>query len=101
MILTGVYTGLSPDLSYYFGSDNLANFENDECQTLLDEIKNIQDEKALKEKYNKIIEIYQEQMPYIFLYYSKNTLVFSQKLLGDFDTNNYNIYDGIESWYRQ
>jgi peptide/nickel transport system substrate-binding protein len=101
MILTGVYCGLSPDLSYYFSNDNLANFENDELTSLLDEVKNIQDEKILKEKYNRIIEIYQEQMPYVFLYNSKNTLVYSQNLYGEFNSNSYNVYDGIGTWYRQ
>jgi ABC-type transport system substrate-binding protein len=101
MILTGIYDGLSPDLSYYFGEGNLANYNNDEITTLLEEIKNIQDEKVLKEKYNRIIEICQEQMPYVFLYYSKNTLVYSQNLYGEFNTSSYNVYDGIGTWYRQ
>jgi peptide/nickel transport system substrate-binding protein len=101
IILTGVYTGISPDLSYYFGNGNLANFDNEEITSLLDEIKNIRDENILKEKYKRIIEIYQEQMPYVFLYYSKTTLVYSQSLYGEFNSNSYNIYDGIGTWYRQ
>lgn len=101
MILTGVNSGFSPDLSYYFGLNNIANFQNDEMNQLLNEIKNVQDEKVLKEKYNRIIEIYEEQMPYVFLYYSKNTLVYSTKLMGEFRPNSYNIYESIGSWYRQ
>lgn len=101
MILTGVYSGFSPDLSSYFAQGNIANFQNDEMNKLLDEVKNVQDEKVLKEKYNRIIEIYEEQMPYVFLYYSKNTLVYSTKLMGDFRPNSYNVYEGIGAWYRQ
>lgn len=101
MILTGVYTGLSPDISSYFGVNNLSNFQNEEMQNLLNEIKNIKDEKLLKEKYKRIIEIYEEQMPVVFLYYSKNTFVYSQKLVGEFNPNSYNIYENIGSWYRQ
>lgn len=101
MILTGVNRGVSPDLSYYFAPNNMANFYNEEMNQLLNEVKNIRDEKVLKEKYNRIIEIYEEQMPYVFLYYSKNTLVYSTKLVGEFNPNSYNIYEGISGWYRR
>lgn len=101
MILTGVYSGLSPDISSYFGTNNIANFKNEEINQLLNEIKNIQDEKILKEKYKRVIEIYEEQMPYVFLYYSKNTLVCSTKMGGEFNPNNYNIYENIGTWYKQ
>ncbi|MBO5479338.1 MAG: peptide ABC transporter substrate-binding protein [Clostridia bacterium] len=101
MILTGVNSGFSPDLSYYFAQGNIANFQNDEIQQLLNEVKNVQDEKVLKEKYKRMIEIYEEQMPYVFLYYSKSTLVCSTKLMGDFRPNSYNVYEGIGSWYKQ
>lgn len=101
MILTGVYTGFSPDVTTYFGEGNLANYENEEIKQILNEINNIQDEKLQKEKYERIIQLYEEQMPYIFLYQSQNILAYSSKLLGDINPNRYNIYEGIGSWYRQ
>lgn len=101
MILTGVYSGISPDLSPYFGENNIANFSNEEMRSLINEVKNIQDEKILKEKYSRIVEIYEEEMPYVFLYYSKNTLVYSPNLVGELNPNSYNVYEGIETWYRQ
>lgn len=101
MILTGVSSGFSPNVSSYFGAGNVANFQNEEMTTLLEEIKNIQDEKLLKEKYKRVIEIYEEQMPYIFLYYNRATFVYSANLVGEFNPNSYNIYEGIETWYRQ
>lgn len=101
IILTGVLNGTSPNLSSYFGADNIANFQNEEMTRLLEEVKNIQDEKLLKEKYKRMIEIYEEQMPYLFLYYNKSTLVYSPKLVGEFNPNSYNIYEGIGTWYRQ
>ena len=101
MILTGVYTGYSPDLSSYFGDANLANFQNEEIKRLIQEIKEIQDEKILKEKYQRICEIYKEQMPYVFLYLNQNTLAYSTKLLGEIDPYSYDVYQGIGTWYRQ
>ena len=101
MILTGVYSGLSPDLSQYFDENNIANFNNEEMKSLINDVKNIQDEKVLKEKYSRIIEIYEQEMPYVFLYYSKNTLVYSPNLVGELNPNRYNVYEGIGTWYRQ
>ena len=101
MILTGVYSGLSPDLSQYFDENNIANFNNEEMKSLINDVKNVQDEKMLKEKYNRIIEIYEQEMPYVFLYYSKNTLVYSPNLVGELNPNRYNVYEGIGTWYRQ
>lgn len=101
MMLTGVNRGVSPDLSSYFGQNNLSNFANEEMINLLNEVKNIREETVLKEKYNRIIEIYEEQMPYVFLYNNKQTLVYSPNLIGDINPNRYNVYEGIETWYRQ
>lgn len=101
MILTGVYTSYSPDLTTYFGKNNLANFNNDEVNSIMQEINNITDEKLLKEKYIRLEEIYTEQIPYIFLYHSKNTLICSPKLIGDIQPNTYNLFFNIDTWYRE
>ncbi len=101
MILTGVNRGIAPDLSTYFGQNNIANFVNEEMINLLKEVKDIREETILKEKYTRMIEIYQEQMPYIFLYHNKQTLVYSPNVIGDVNPNRYNVYEGIETWYRQ
>lgn len=101
MILTGVNRGIAPDLSKYFSENNLANFTNEEMHSLLNEVKNIRDEAILKEKYNRMIQIYQEQIPYVFLYHNKQTLVYNQNVIGEMDPNRYNVYEGIETWYRQ
>lgn len=101
MILTGVYSSYSPDVTTYFGDNNLANFNNENAIQLINEINDITDEKVLKEKYNSLIDIYKEEMPYIYLYYNKNSLICSPNLMGDIKPNSYNIFYNIGSWYRQ
>lgn len=101
MLLTGMNVGYSPDLSSYFGENNLANFNQEEMKQIINEVKNIQDEKVLKEKYQRMVEIYEEQMPYVFLSFNKNHFVYHQKLVGEMNPNRYNSYQGISSWYRQ
>lgn len=101
MILTGKYTSLSPDLSSYFGTGNLANYNNGNINQIISEMNNINDEKILKEKINQLIEVYKQDMPYVYLYNNRSTLIYSTKLMGDVNPNNYNIFYNIGSWYRQ
>ena len=39
MIITGVNNGYSPDLSYFLGEGNIANYENQEVLSILSEFK--------------------------------------------------------------
>lgn len=101
MIITGVYNGYSPDLSYFLGEDNIANYKNEEITNLLEDLKNVTDESVMKEKYNRIIEIYEDELPYICLYRNKSKVIYSMKLTGEFEPNNYTAYYHFEKWYRQ
>ena len=101
MIITGVNNGYSPDLTYFFGKDNIANYENEEITGILNDIKNISDKDMLTEKYNRIIEIYEDEMPYICLYRNKEKVVYSIRLTGEVIPNNYSVYHNFENWYRQ
>lgn len=101
MIITGVNNGYSPNLTYFLGDNNISNYENEEISELLSEIKNISEPKMLKEKYNRIIEIYEDEVPYICLYRNKNKVVHGIRLTGEIRPNNYTVYYNFENWYRQ
>ena len=64
------------------------------------DVKSITDENLLKEKYKRIVEIYEQEKPFISLYRDKTTIVKSQNLAGDIKGNNYFSYFGLENWYR-
>lgn len=101
MILTGIYNGYSPDLSYFFGDSNIGNYENEEMQSILNEVSNITVEEELKTKYKRIVEIYEEEVPYICLYRNKASVIYNMKLIGEFSPNNYTAYYHLDKWYRQ
>lgn len=100
MILTGVYNSYSPDVNKFFGQNNLQNYKNDEMNNILTEVKSITDEGLLKEKYKRIIEIYEQEKPFISLYRDKISVVKNQNLAGEIKANNYYSYYGLENWYR-
>ena len=101
MIITGVNNGYSSDLSYFLSKGNIANYENEEITSILNEVKNISDKDLLKEKYNRIIEIYEDEVPYICLYRNKSKVVYSIRVTGNINPNNYTAYYNFEDWYRQ
>lgn len=100
MILTGVYNSYSPDVSTFFGENNLQNYSNEELNGILKEIKTITDNKLLKEKYKRIIEIYEDESPFIGLYRNKISIIKSQNLAGEVIGNNYFSYYSLENWHR-
>lgn len=93
--------GYSPSLNKYFKDTNLANYRNEEITNILNEIENTTDENELKQKYTRITEIYNNEVPYISLYYNTNTMIYSTNLKGTITPNSYNLFYGIESWYRE
>ena len=101
MVLTSANYSYSPSLNKYFKADNLANYKNDEITKLLDEIEDTTDENELKQKYTRITEIYNDEVPYISLYYNTNTMIYSTSLKGTVKPNSYNLFYGIGSWYRE
>lgn len=101
IILTGVYSGYSPELNGFFGENNLANYQNSEIDALLKDINTISSEDLQKEKYKKIIEIYQKEVPYLGLYRNQVTVAYGQSVMGDVTPNNYSIFYQFSNWYRQ
>lgn len=100
MILTGVTLSLSPNLETFFGSGNLANYNNEEINSILNEVKNITKEDLLKEKYNRIREIYNDEIPYIGLYSNYYEVASNWTLKGNIPANWYNIFINIANWYK-
>lgn len=101
LMLAGMNIGLNPDINLYLGDNNIANFDNEEAKEILNDIGSITDESILKEKYKKLAEIYKDESPYKSLYLNKRTIIYSNNLICDMKPNNYNIFYGIENWYRE
>lgn len=100
MILTGITQSASPNLETFFGENNLANYSNEEVSTIMNEVKNITKDELLKEKYDKLRQIYNEEVPYVGLYNSYYAIVSSWNLKGNITANWYNIFMDINNWYK-
>lgn len=88
----------SPSLEKYFNKNNLANYNNEKINNMLNEIKS---ENEIKPTYSKINQIYNEEIPYISLYFETNTIIYSQNIKGKIMPNSYNLFYEIEQWHRE
>lgn len=100
-ILVNMLTSYSPNLNTYIGSGNLSNYNNDEVNQILSEANNIADNNLLKEKYRRLIEIYNDEKPFLSISRKKNLLVYNTNLTGNLKPTAQNIYTHIDKWYRK
>jgi len=100
LILTGRMLSLYPNLNSFFGRENLFNYYNEEIIRLLAEINNVRDENLLREKYGRIVEIYNEEMPFISLYFNANILIANNNVRGNLSHNWHNAFYNITTWHR-
>lgn len=101
IIITGIALGYSPSLRTFFGDNNIANYYNQEVMDLMNEASNTADENVLYNNYNRIYDIYLEEVPYIGLYRNTDVIVYNQGLVCNLTANSFNMYHNIEKWYRQ
>ena len=101
ILLTGIYNGYSPELSYFYGNNNIANYKNQEVESIISEVKNISEQKVFGEKYKRLIEITKDDCPYVGLYRNKNFLLINQNVVGSYEPTNYNVFRKFESWNRE
>ena len=100
MILCSINLSVSPDLSTFFGANNLANYSNEEATNIMNEVKNLNDENKLKEDYKRLGEIYKTEMPYLSLYNNKYTVAYNQSLAGTLEPNWFYQFYNIEDWHK-
>ena len=100
MMLCSIEQPIAPDLTTYFGYNNLANFNNQEVKEILNYSTNISNENDLKEKYQRLYEIYNEEVPYIGLARNKILTLKNTDLVGEIKANWYSMFYNIDEWYK-
>lgn len=99
MMLCSITQPIAPDLTTYFGSNNLANYYPQEVNEIMSYIENGTDEKELKNKFQRLYEIYNEDVPYIGIARNKILAINNTNLVGEIKANWYNLFSNISNWY--
>lgn len=100
MILCSINLSVSPDVSTFFGTENLANYSNEEVSNIMNEIKNLNDENKLKQNYKRLGEIYKTEMPYLSLYNNKYTVAYNSSIAGTLEPNWFYQFYNIKDWHK-
>lgn len=100
-MLVGVQTNYTPNLETFFGQNNISNYNNEEVKEILKIVKNTGNQDEIKAQYQKLYDIYIEEVPYIGLYRHTDSVIYNQGLVCNLNANSFNIFNNIEKWYRQ
>ena len=101
MILMETVLPIYPNLEMFFGENNLLNYKNEKITALINQINFIEDENILSKNYKEIIEIYNEEIPFISLFNNPNYILYNENIKGDLSHNWYNVFYNIDTWYKQ
>ena len=91
MILTGITNSVKPELTYFYGENNIANYNNADVKKNLETVDNYAD---LQRQVN-------QDIPYIGLYRNKITVILNANVGGNFKPTSYFTYYNFNEWYRQ
>ena len=100
MIVCSINLSISPDLSTFFSTNNLANYSNETVTNIMEELKNMTDEEKIKDDYKKLAEIYKNDVPYLSLYNNKYIVAYSRNLAGTIEPNWFYQFYNIEEWHK-
>lgn len=92
--LTQKTVSIKPEIDEYFDE------ENTQAKDLLNEIKNIDNEQVIEEKYEQILKIYNEEIPIIGLYFNSDIVAYSNRIKGNITGNWYSVFYNIKDWYK-
>ena len=70
------------------------------CSNILAFYFKPKEEHKLKPKYERIVNIFFDEQPFIGIYRGRTNIVKNQNLAGEIKGNNYFSYYGLENWYR-
>lgn len=86
------------DLSEFMGENNLSGYYSKMAVDTFNKISLTDAAEEKKEGYLKVQEIFNDELPHISLYYTKESIQFSDKIKKGLTPNGVNVYNGIENW---
>ncbi len=101
LAIIGRRSDFTPSLEVFFGDNNYFQYNHNEIKSLMIKARTETDESKFLEIYNKIYNIYLEDIPFIGVYRNTKRLITSLGLHMDSIPNSYNMLYNIENWYRK
>lgn len=92
LVLNKKMVEIVPKIDYYF--------QDEELKQYIINSYSVENKEVLKERYNKIIEQYEEKLPFMGLFFNSYIIIHHSKVKGNFDGNWYNMFYNIDTWYK-
>lgn len=91
---------MSPDfdLSMFMGEYNISNYYSEQAKEILLKTGLTDDLNLKREFYDKLQNIFAEDVPHISLYYTKESIQSSSKIKSGLNPTGFNIFNNIEKW---
>ena len=100
-MIININTSYSPNITTYMGDGNTSNYSSSEVNELLNQAYATGDSNTIKELYNQIIAIYNEDVPFVGLARKNNVVVYNTNLVGTTKPTAFNIFSKFQNWYRK
>lgn len=79
--------------------DNYFGYSNIELDSVITQMASTADPNVILEKANRYGEIFSVDMPFIPLFFRKESVIYNKNISGISVPTNYNIYRDIDKWY--
>lgn len=81
------------------GNDNYSRYKNPIMDVALDNINNSINEEDKKNSYEEFSKLFIDELPYICLMYTNDSLIIDSSIKGELKPNYFNIYNGLQNCY--
>ena len=85
-------------MSLFLGDYNISNYYNASALETLNSLCLLKGAEEKQGKYVEIQKIFYYDIPHISLYYTKETLQFSNKIKSGLNPNSFSIFNNMENW---
>jgi len=81
------------------GNDNYSRYKNPIMDDALESIANSITEEGKKNSYEEFSKLFIDELPYICLLYTNDSLIVDSSIKGELNPNYFNIYNGLQNCY--
>lgn len=111
---TGCRITQIPDLSFLYSKSylpvslpasnqsigNISGYSNINVDSCIENMFKLESESLRKDSFNKAVKYFDEDIPYIGLYFLSNAMVYSKNVRGIFEPDAWNRYNDFTKWYK-
>lgn len=112
--LTGCRVPQIPDLSYLYSKSyfptslpannqsigNISGYSNINVDSCIENMFKFDSEALIKSNFSQAVQYFNEDIPYVGLYFFSNAMVYSKNVRGIFAPDTWNRYNDFTQWYK-